>query len=224
MSESFQEELFRKIPAVDQLLLRHGIQSWLARTSHAFVVSEIQRFLREIRVSIRQKAEIPDIGPDLENLEALLVARLERSLSPELTPVINGTGVILHTNLGRAPLSTSAQESLSALSSQYTNLEFDLRSGERSHRDKLLEPSLREVLGCEASVVVNNNAAAVFLILNTLASSREVIVSRGELVEMGGPSGFRIFLPEAVPGSGRWGPPIKPGSRITAPRWAMTRR
>ena len=190
MSEPSQEELFRRIPAVDQLLLRSGIQSWVARTSHAFVVSEIQRFFDEIRASIRQKVEIPDIGPNLENIEVLLFARLERSLSPELAPVINGTGVILHTNLGRAPLSTSARKSLSALSSQYTNLEFDLRSGERSHRDKLLESSLCEVLGCEASVVVNNNAAAVFLILNTLASGREVIVSRGELVEIGG--SFRI--------------------------------
>jgi L-seryl-tRNA(Ser) seleniumtransferase len=190
MSEPSQEELFRQIPAVDQLLLRPGIQSWLARTSHAFIVSEIQRFLQEVRASIRQKVEIPDIGPNLENIEALLLARFEGSLRPELTPVINGTGVILHTNLGRAPLSHSARESLSALSSQYTNLEFDLRSGERSYRDKLLESSLREVLGCEASVVVNNNAAAVFLILNTLASGREVIVSRGELVEIGG--SFRI--------------------------------
>jgi L-seryl-tRNA(Ser) seleniumtransferase len=104
--------------------------------------------------------------------------------------VINATGVILHTNLGRAPLSAAAQESLSAFSVNYTNLEYEIRTGQRSHRDKLLESLLQEVLGCEAATVVNNNAAAVFLILNTLAAGREVIVSRGELVEIGG--SFRI--------------------------------
>jgi L-seryl-tRNA(Ser) seleniumtransferase len=190
MNERSQEELFRQIPAVDQLLLNPDVRHWVARTSHTFVVSEIQRLLQEIRVCIRAGTEMPGIGPELENLGTVLMDRLASRLSPALTAVINGTGVILHTNLGRAPLSTSARDSLSALSGQYTNLEFDLASGERSHRDQLLESTLREVLGTEASVIVNNNAAAVFLILNTLAAGREVIVSRGELVEIGG--SFRI--------------------------------
>ena len=104
--------------------------------------------------------------------------------------MINATGVILHTNLGRAPLSSAAQKSLSAFSINYTNLEYEIRTGRRSHRDQLIEALLREVLGCEAATVVNNNAAAVFLILNTLANGKEVVVSRGELVEIGG--SFRI--------------------------------
>jgi L-seryl-tRNA(Ser) seleniumtransferase len=104
--------------------------------------------------------------------------------------LINATGVILHTNLGRAPLSAAARDTLSTVSSQYTNLEFDLETGARSHRDRILEGLFREILGCEAATVVNNNAAAVYLILNTLAAGREVVVSRGELIEIGG--SFRI--------------------------------
>jgi L-seryl-tRNA(Ser) seleniumtransferase len=92
--------------------------------------------------------------------------------------------------MGRSPLSAAAQNSLSAFSTHYTNLEYDISEGTRSHRDKLIEPLLQEVLGCEAAVVVNNNAAAVFVILNTLAPGKEVVVSRGELVEIGG--SFRI--------------------------------
>lgn len=111
-------------------------------------------------------------------------------MAPALSAVINATGVILHTNLGRAPLSLGAQKSLSAVAAQYTNLEYDLVAGARSHRDQLIEPLLREILGCEAATAVNNNAAAVFLILDTLAAGKEVVVSRGELVEIGG--SFRI--------------------------------
>ena len=123
-------------------------------------------------------------------MESVLVETLQKRLRPNLRTVINATGVILHTNLGRAPLSTAAQESLSAFSANYTNLEYEILTGQRSHRDKLIESLLQEVLGCEAATVVNNNAAAVFLILNTLASGKEVVVSRGELVEIGG--SFRI--------------------------------
>jgi L-seryl-tRNA(Ser) seleniumtransferase len=123
---------------------------------------------------------------------------LQRRLSPVLTTVINATGVILHTNLGRAPLSAAAQKSLSAVSAQYTNVEYDLDRGARSHRDQLIESVLTEVLGCEAATVVNNNAAAVFLILDTHASGKEVVVSRGELIEIGG--SFRI--PEIMARSG----------------------
>ncbi len=170
--------------------MRETIASWASRTSREFVVSEIQKLLQGIRDSIRSGNS--DGGTDVspEHLEAVLVENLQSRLRPNLRTVINATGVILHTNLGRAPLSKAAQESLSAFSANYTNLEYDISAGQRSHRDKLIESLLQEVLGCEAATVVNNNAAAVFLILNTLASGREVIVSRGELVEIGG--SFRI--------------------------------
>lgn len=190
MTDSTQLELLRKIPAVDQLLLLPGISSWVERTSRGFVVSEIQKVLEETRDAIRSGDESAVSQISSGSLERLLNDRLHACLQPALRAVINATGVILHTNLGRAPLSAAAQQSLSALSGQYTNLEYDLNSGARSHRDKLVEPLLKEILGCEAATVVNNNAAAVFLILNTLACGREVIVSRGELVEIGG--SFRI--------------------------------
>lgn len=190
MSDSKQLELLRKIPAVDQLLLLPAISSWVERTSRGFIVSEIQQVLKEIRDAIRSGDEsaVSQIGSG--SLERLLNDRLHACLQPALRAVINATGVILHTNLGRAPLSEAAQHSLSAVSGQYTNLEYDLNSGDRSHRDRLVERLLKEILGCEAATVVNNNAAAVFLILNTLACGKEVIVSRGELVEIGG--SFRI--------------------------------
>jgi L-seryl-tRNA(Ser) seleniumtransferase len=189
MNTTDQQNLFRQIPAVDQLLLCPTIDAWVGRTSREFVVSEIQNVLQEIRDLIRSGG-IDAVKLGFEYVESVLIEKLQNRLRPNLRTVINATGVILHTNLGRAPLSTAAQESLSAFSGNYTNLEYEINTGQRSHRDKLLESLLQEVLRCEASTVVNNNAAAVFLILNTLASGREVVVSRGELVEIGG--SFRV--------------------------------
>jgi L-seryl-tRNA(Ser) seleniumtransferase len=188
MTSISEHELLRQIPAVDQLLQQPLAASWAARTSRPFVVAEIQSMLEQIRTSIRAGETAPPI--DRESLDSAVDVRLRSKLRPALRTVINATGVILHTNLGRAPLCAAAQESLSAASIHYTNLEFDLVSGARSRRDALVEPQLRDLLGCEAATVVNNNAAAVFLILNTLAAGREVVVSRGELVEIGG--SFRI--------------------------------
>ena len=190
MNNLDQQSIFRQIPAVDLLLSRPAIASWIACTSHEFVVTEIQRLLQEIRDAIRSGGSGSTVDVSPENLEAVLVQKIQNRLRPNLRTVINATGVILHTNLGRAPLSAAAQKSLSAFSAQYTNLEYDISSGHRSHRDKLMESLLGEVLRCEAAIVVNNNAAAVYLILNTLAAGKEVIVSRGELVEIGG--SFRI--------------------------------
>ena len=189
MSMADQQNLFRQIPAVDQLLLRPAIDAWVGRTSREFVVSAIQKLLQDIRNSIRSDS-IDSVNVSPEYVESALVEALQSLLRPNLRTVINATGVILHTNLGRAPLSEAAQESLSAFSANYTNLEYEIRTGQRSHRDKLLESLMQEVVGCEAATVVNNNAAAVFLILDTLASGKEVVVSRGELVEIGG--SFRI--------------------------------
>ena len=184
-----QQNLFRQIPAVDQLMLRPAVASWIECTSREFVVLEIQKILENMRTLIRSgTGSAPDVSP--EHVESVLVAALQTRLRPNLRTVINATGVILHTNLGRAPLSTAAQESLSAFSANYTNLEYEILTGQRWHRDKLVESLLQEVLGCDAATVVNNNAAAVFLILNTLAAGKEVVVSRGELVEIGG--SFRI--------------------------------
>ncbi len=188
-SETLQERL-RRIPAVDQLLLQPCAVRWIERTGRGFVVSAIQELLQETRDSLRLGDSVQDVAVDPAALDRALEERLKARLRPTLRAVVNATGVILHTNLGRAPLSAAARDCLSVVSSQYTNLEYDLESGQRSYRDRLLEPLLAEILGCESAVVANNNAAAVFLILNSLAAGREVIVSRGELVEIGG--SFRI--------------------------------
>ncbi len=198
MNMSNSQNILRRIPKVDQLLLREKINLWVHRTSREFVVSEIQITLQVIRNAIRSGNQESKIDTDPERLEHILIENLQKRLIPNLRTVINAAGVILHTNLGRAPLSSLAQKSLSAFSVHYTNLEYDISAGRRSHRDKLLDSLLQEVLGCEAAAIVNNNAAAVFLILNTLASGREVVVSRGELVEIGG--SFRI--PEIMARSG----------------------
>lgn len=190
MNDSKIKNSYRQIPAVDQLLLRSKITSWVQCTSREFVVSEIQNLLEQIRNRIRSGDPDSEINLQPEHLESVLIENIRNRLRPILRTVVNATGVILHTNLGRAPLSLQAQESLSAYSAHYTNLEYDIDAGKRSHRDKLIESTLQDVLGCEAATVVNNNAAAVFIILNTLAVGKEVIVSRGELVEIGG--SFRI--------------------------------
>ena len=115
---------------------------------------------------------------------------IERGLLPSLAPVINATGVVLHTNLGRAPLSMQAVEYLREAATRYSNLEYDLPSGKRGKRDVHTSTMLAKLTGAEAAIVVNNNAAGIFLVLNTLAKGAEVIVSRGELIEIG--DGFRI--------------------------------
>ena len=190
MNKPNQQSILRKIPAVDQLLLRAPISCWIDRTSREFVVAEIQNLLQGVRQQIRSGGIESDAGISADRIEAMLLEQLRSRVRPNLRALINATGVILHTNLGRAPLSSAAQESLSAFSVNYTNLEYEISAGRRSHRDKLIESVLQEVLGCEAATVVNNNAAAVYMILNTLAYGKEVVVSRGELVEIGG--SFRI--------------------------------
>jgi L-seryl-tRNA(Ser) seleniumtransferase len=190
--------LLRQIPSVDHLLMQPLIADLVARTSHGFVVSEIQTFLAEIRNSIRAGNAGSGVTSDPAALVSGLMQRIKARLRPSLRTVINATGVIIHTNLGRAPLSNAAQQSLSASGACYSNLEYDLQTGQRSHRDQVLESTLQELLCCEAVTVVNNNAAALLLALNTLAFGREVLVSRGELVEIGG--SFRI--PEILAKSG----------------------
>ena len=198
MKTNNQNNFLRRIPKVDRFLARPAIAEWIQRTGREFVVVEIQRLLNDTRDRIRDDPSGATGLADTERLERVLTERLQARLIPELRAVINATGVLLHTNLGRAPLSVAAQKSLSFLSGQYTNLEYDISEGCRSLRDKAVQPLLAEILNCEDAAVVNNNAAAVFLILNTLAQGQEVIVSRGELVEIGG--SFRI--PDVMARSG----------------------
>ncbi len=198
MESGHPAEILRRIPSVEHLLQQPELAHFVIRTSHAFVVSEIQRHLAGVRERIRAGAEIGETPFDPDALVLEIVRRIEDRLRPCLRPLINATGVIIHTNLGRSPLSKAAQASLSAVGELYSNLEYDLVGGRRSQRDQTVEDLCREVLGCAAVTVVNNNAAAVLLALNTLACGREVVVSRGELVEIGG--SFRI--PEIMEKSG----------------------
>jgi L-seryl-tRNA(Ser) seleniumtransferase len=134
----------------------------------------------------------------IATIEAAVTQRLTRDATPSLRRVINATGVILHTNLGRAPLGADAAARVAALAAGYTNLEYDLEAGTRGRRDTHAERDLCSLTGAEAAVVVNNNAAATLIVLTAIAAGREVIISRGELVEIGG--GFRV--PDVLAQSG----------------------
>ncbi len=193
-----RETLYRQLPSVEELLNRETAVRLAAQTSRAFVAAETARVLASIRAMISRGEDERAVVEAIDKIDQLLERQVVADLRPSLAPVINATGVIIHTNLGRALLSESAVRAVVAAARSYTNLEYDVAAGKRSRRDLHAARLLAELLGCEAATVVNNNAAAVFLILNTLAAGREVIVSRGELVEIGG--SFRI--PEIMRRSG----------------------
>ncbi len=184
-------EILRQIPSVDQLLHRPSVQALVSKYSRKIVLREIQQYLGQLREEVSgDQIDARGLQVRLAAIEQTLEERLALCLSPSLLKIINATGVILHTNIGRAPLPEKAFEAVRELACSYSNLEYDLETGERGHRDRHFEQRIRRVLSCEAATVVNNNAAAVFLILNTLAAGRKVLVSRGELIEIGG--SFRI--------------------------------
>ncbi|MHB8486416.1 MAG: L-seryl-tRNA(Sec) selenium transferase [Candidatus Acidiferrales bacterium] len=186
-----QEErtgILRQIPSVDELLNRPMIAELIRRTGREFTVEVTRRVLADLRE--RADVEVASLSVNIADIEMQITKRLEEELVPSLRRVINATGVVLHTNLGRAPIGKSAAESVTATATHYSNLEYDLAAGARGKRDVHTNKLLAELVGAEAAIVVNNNAAAVFLVLNTLAKGAEVIVSRGELIEIG--DGFRI--------------------------------
>ncbi len=179
----------RHLPGVDVLLASRSFQPLLEAFPRTRVVEAVRGTLEAVREGFSRTG--PDPIPDDEEDWARRVRKLLEDWDrPSLRAVINATGVVLHTNLGRAPLSERARSAMARAGEGYTNLEFDLESGERGSRYVHCVDLLREITGAEDALVVNNNAAAVVLGLNTLAAGREVLVSRGELVEIGG--GFRI--------------------------------
>ena len=177
---------FREIPSVNEVLRRPEVAELIARHSHQSVVEIVRERLASARRAVSQGGEPPGIESVAEEVARSAASRWK--LWPET--VINATGVILHTNLGRAPLSDESIEAASVAASGYSDLEFDLESGKRGSRQAHISQLVREATGAEAALVVNNNASAVMLGLAAIAAGKEVIVSRGEAVEIGG--GFRI--------------------------------
>ena len=192
-----QGEALRRIPSIEKLLSREPFTSMREDYSRDLITEALRTVIAEIRRKILDSQEIVD-GSDEWAYAALVRAELESLTVPALHPIVNATGTITHTNLGRSLLSAAASESLVQAATNYVNLEYDLDTGARGHRDRITEPLLQRLTGCEASTIVNNNAAAVLLALNTLAQGKEVIVSRGELIEIGG--AFRI--PDVMEASG----------------------
>jgi L-seryl-tRNA(Ser) seleniumtransferase len=181
----------RQIPSADRILGWPEVLPLLSKSSRNFILTLLREILNSIRQELKDgiAEEVDDSGLR-ESIIHQLHAEFNRWTQPLLGKVINATGVVLHTNLGRAPLSREAKERIAEVAVHYSNLEFDLNLGVRGKRDVFVDRLLHQVLGCPKAVVVNNNAAAVFLILNTLAENGEVLISRGELIEIG--DSFRI--------------------------------
>lgn len=186
------------LPQVSKMLSEPLLSPYLSEFSHDYVVFCIQREIDACRKQLLGNDGEKSTGDLAKRLARKIVARLGRSKAPSLKRVINATGIILHTGLGRAPFSETARENLENIAAGYCNVEVDLDSGKRGDRGAHVEEMLRFLTGAEAACVVNNNAAAVLLALNTLAFQKETIVSRGQLVEIGG--SFRI--PEIMEKSG----------------------
>jgi L-seryl-tRNA(Ser) seleniumtransferase len=188
--------LLRELPSIDRLLKHVNCLSLLTRYAREYVTEQCRLVLDQLRAEIRQGSRAIDVGEEsiIERIENCIVTDSQ----PGHTRVVNATGTILHTNLGRALLSQAAIDAMLAVADHPINLEYDLVAGKRGKREETLEELLVHLTGAEAATMVNNNAAAILLGLNTLAEGKEVIVSRGELIEIGG--SFRI--PEIMAKSG----------------------
>ncbi len=183
---TIENNQFRLLPSVDELLHTEIGQQLSAQFSRTLAVEALRTVFTQAREDIRAGMLCPSYDVLLADAEKLL----QRQQRPHLRPVINATGVIINTNLGRAPLSQDALEAVRQVGEGYANLEYELKEGERGSRHVHVSGLLRKLTGAEAALVTNNNAAAVLLSLSALALGREVVISRGQLVEIGG--GFRV--------------------------------
>jgi L-seryl-tRNA(Ser) seleniumtransferase len=183
-------QLLRQIPGVDELLSGARLSALARRVDRQLVVEVTRAALAELRERITGTHPIRILPLRHEEIESEIADEVERILSRSLVPVINATGVILHTNLGRAPLLPAAAEEIRRSATRYSNLEYDLEAGARGKRDVHTSHLIERLTGAESAIVVNNCAAAVLLVLSALAKGGEAIVSRGELIEIG--DGFRV--------------------------------
>jgi L-seryl-tRNA(Ser) seleniumtransferase len=194
-----QQTLLRMLPGVDSILEAAKSDTVLDPTPKSVLVRSIRFVVERLREAILDdqhnitETDLSDVA-----VLAAVKQRVHQTMAPKLTRIVNATGIVIHTNLGRSLLADDAIENLSTIAGRYSNLEFDLSKGARGSRYTIVEDILCELSGAESAMVVNNNAGAVFLSLETIAKGKKVIVSRGELVEIGG--SFRI--PDVMAKSG----------------------
>ncbi len=183
--------IFRNIPSVNELLESEPLKQLAARANRTVVVGGVREFLDKMRKEVTAAAaEVPTPG----ELAQRIAEWIDQTEQPALRPAINATGILLHTGLGRSPLAPAARAAVDSISTGYASVEIDLPSGKRSQRMDVVARTLRQLTDCEACAVVNNNAGATLIVLAAVAAGKEVIVSRGQLVEIGG--SFR--LPEVM--------------------------
>lgn len=191
--------LFKLIPKVDELLEEERIKNILDTVPRKYVVDSIREEIELLRDDIKNnRLDEKDINERNKHLIDLVIDRANNKNALHLKRVINGTGTVIHTNIGRSLINEEVMKNVIDIATNYSNLEYDLQKGERGSRYSHLKDILVEITGAEDAMVVNNNAAAVLLVLSTIANEREVIVSRGELIEIGG--SFRI--PDVMEQSG----------------------
>ncbi|EOC99799.1 L-seryl-tRNA(Sec) selenium transferase [Caldisalinibacter kiritimatiensis] len=194
-----KKELFMKLPKVDHILSNSKFNDLMERVPRDIVVESIREELENLRNLIKNSdIEIDFLDKKIQNITDIIEKRIKEKISLKFKRVINGTGVVIHTNLGRSLISEDVMENIYELVTNYSNLEFDLELGKRGSRYSHVEEILTRITGAESALVVNNNAAAVMLVLSSLAKEKEVVVSRGELVEIGG--SFRV--PDVMEQSG----------------------
>jgi len=184
------------LPAIEKLLNTQEMLDLQATYARPLVTEALRAVVADIRNDILSEnhTQLPEQTEYAERTHQKILEKI----GARMRPVVNATGTVTHTNLGRSLLSTTTCEAIQQAAENYVNLEYDIATGRRGHRDRITEPLLQQLTGCEASTVVNNNAAAVLLALQTIARGKEVIVSRGELIEIGG--AFRI--PDVMTASG----------------------
>ena len=185
---SVNTALLRKIPKIDEVLKQPSIEEAGRNCSHSILVESIRETLDGLRQRILGGYE--SVSLEMADICKEVQALITKKNTMHLRPVINATGIILHTNLGRAKLSDRAVEAIKSVAQDYNTLEYNLEKGARGSRYDHVEDLIAKITGAEDAIAVNNNAAAVMLILSTMAKGKEVIVSRGELVEIGG--AFRV--------------------------------
>ncbi|MCQ4923741.1 L-seryl-tRNA(Sec) selenium transferase [Tissierella carlieri] len=194
-----EKNLFTLIPKVDEILDKNSIKELLNYIPRKTVLDSIRMEIEEIRGKIKGKIlSEEEIINEIENIDFKIKKRADEKNAYKLKRVVNATGVVIHTNLGRSLINEKIMDNVKEIAINYSNLEYDLETGSRGSRYSHLEEIIAEITGGEAAMVVNNNAAAVILVLSTMAKDKEVIVSRGELVEIGG--SFRI--PDVMEQSG----------------------